>query len=169
MNYILLQKQEPVFIITKSLNEYPNIKAQKSDKIQPLEKYGNSFVVFDDMLLSKQENNNDLFLTRARDKNVDFHYKSRSYFHLPKNTIRNNSKIIILFKHTLRDIKLLFHDVAGLDVNLEEWEEVRRKAWENDYDYFQIDRFAKIREGLYTFRICNKSAYTECTHETKPL
>ena len=62
MNHILFQKQEPIFIITKSLNQYPNIKAQTSDEIQPLDEYENSVVVFDDMLLSKQESNIDLFL-----------------------------------------------------------------------------------------------------------
>ena len=35
MNHILHQKQEPIFIIAKSLNQYPNIKAQSSDEIQP--------------------------------------------------------------------------------------------------------------------------------------
>ena len=39
MNHILLQKQELIFIITKSLNQYPNINAQTSDEIQPLEKH----------------------------------------------------------------------------------------------------------------------------------
>ena len=33
MNHFLHQKQEPVFIITKSLNQYPNIEAQTSDEI----------------------------------------------------------------------------------------------------------------------------------------
>ena len=42
MNYILLQKQELIYIITKSLNHYPNIKTQTSDEIQPLENYVNS-------------------------------------------------------------------------------------------------------------------------------
>ena len=41
MNYIRLGKQGPIFILTKSLNQYPNIKAQLSDEIQPLENYGN--------------------------------------------------------------------------------------------------------------------------------
>ena len=61
MNHILFEKQEPLFIITKSLNQYPNIKAQTSDEIQPLNEYENSIVVVDDMLLSKQESNIDLF------------------------------------------------------------------------------------------------------------
>ena len=120
MKYFLHQKQEPIFIITKSLNQYRNIKAQTSDEIQPLIEYENSTVVFDDMLLPKQESNIDLFLTRGRHNNIDIYYISRSYFHLPKNAIRNNSNTIILFKQTLRDIILLFHDIAGLDMNLEE-------------------------------------------------
>ena len=40
----------------------------------------------------------------------------------------------ILFKQTLSDIILLFHDTAGLDMNLEEWNQLCRKAWENQYD-----------------------------------
>ena len=61
MNCILLQKQEPLFVFAKSLNQYPKIKAQTSDEIQPLNEYEISTVVFDDMLLSKQKSNIDLF------------------------------------------------------------------------------------------------------------
>ena len=167
MNHILHQKQEPFFIITKSLNQYPNTKAQTSDEIQALNKYQNSIVVLDDLLLSKQESNIDLFFTRGRHNNIDIYYISQSYFHLPKKTIRNNSNIIILFKQTLRDIILLFHDIAGLAMNLEEWKPLCRKAWKNDYDYLQIDRFAKIGNGRCTIRNCNKNNYIECIPETK--
>ena len=98
MNHILFHKQEPILIITKSLNQYPKIKAQVSDEIQALEHYETITVVFDDMLLSKQESNMDLFFTRGRHNNIDIYYISQSYFHLPKNNIRNNSNIFILYK-----------------------------------------------------------------------
>ena len=84
MNFILFQKQEPLFIITKSINQYPNMKAQTSDKNQPLENYENSTVVFDDMLLSKQESNIDLFFTQGRHQNIHIYYISQRCFHLPK-------------------------------------------------------------------------------------
>ena len=113
------------------MNQYPNIKAQTSDGIQPLNDYENSTVVFDDIILSKQESKIDLFFTRGGHNNIDIYYISQSYFHLPKNTIRNNSNLIILFKQTLRDIILLFHEIAGLDMNLDEWKQLCRKAWEN--------------------------------------
>ena len=51
LNHTLHQKQKLIFIITKSLNQDPKIKAQTSDEIQPLENYENSILVFDDMLL----------------------------------------------------------------------------------------------------------------------
>ena len=124
-------------------------------------------VVFDDMLLSKQGSNIILFFTGGRHQHNDIYYVSQSYFNLPNNTIRDNSNIIILFKQTLRDIILLFHDIAALDINLEEWKQLCRKAWGNDCKYLQIDRLAKIGEGRYTVRNCNKNTYMECTSETK--
>ena len=134
MNYFLFQKQEPIFIITKSQIQYPKIKARTSDEIEPLGNYENSTVVFDDMLLSKQKSNVDMSFTRGRHNIIDIYYISQSYFHLPKNTIGNNSSIFTLFKQTLRDIIVLFHDIAGLDMILEEWKQLCRTAWGNDYD-----------------------------------
>ena len=97
MNFILLRKQETSVKITKSLKQYPKIKAQASDEIQPVENYGNN-LVFDDLLLPKQESNIDLFLTRGSHNNFDIQYESQNYFHLPEITIHNFSKQIILFK-----------------------------------------------------------------------
>ena len=68
MSYTLFQKQEPIFVFTFSVNQCPNIKAQTSDESQPLEIYENSTVVFDDVLLSKQAGNIDLFFTREHHK-----------------------------------------------------------------------------------------------------
>ena len=81
-----------------------------SDKIQPVNEYENSTVVFDEMLPSKQENIIDLFFTKGRHNSIDIYFISQNYCHLPENTFRNVSNIIISFKQTLRDIILLFHD-----------------------------------------------------------
>ena len=83
-NHNLHPKEEPIFITTKSLNQYPNIKGQTSDEIQPLNEYENSTVVFDDMMLSKQESNNDLFFTRGRHIKIKIFSKSQNCFHFQK-------------------------------------------------------------------------------------
>ena len=42
-------------------------------------------------------------------------------------------------------------------MSLEEWKQLCRKAWENDYEYLKRDTFANMGEGRYTIRNCNKS------------
>ena len=84
MKYNVPKKQGKFPIITKSPNQYPNIKAQISNEIQPLENYENNTVVFDEMLLSKQEINIDLFFTRGRHQKIDVYYISQSYSQTPK-------------------------------------------------------------------------------------
>ena len=128
MNSILLRKKDSIFKITKSLNQNPKIKSQTSDESQPLENYKNSIDVFNVMLFSKQASNNDLFFTRGRHTNTDIYYVSQNYFHLTKKTVRIISNVSISFKQNLRDIIILFHGLAGLDQNLEEWEELCRKV-----------------------------------------
>ena len=71
------------------------------------------------MLLSKQKSSFDLFFTRGRHQNIDINIISQSYFHLTKDTIRNNSNLNIFSKQTLREIILLLLDIAGLDMILE--------------------------------------------------
>ena len=137
MIYIPLQKQEVIHKNTKSLNQCPIIKAQTTDEIRPSENYENSIVIFAHMLLSKQATNSDQFSTRGPYNSLDIYYKSQSYFHLPKSTFRHISNIIILCKQTLRDIILKFHDIAGLDLILQERKSLCHKAWENVCDYYK--------------------------------
>ena len=137
---ILLQKQEPVFIITKSLNQYPNIESQPSDETQFLEVLRNSTLVFDDMLQSEQASNTNLFFTRRGHNNSDIYYISQCYVFLPKNKIRKDSNIIILFLQTRGDIILIFHDLAGLNMNREKWKQLCHNALGNMYIYLKFYR-----------------------------
>ena len=52
---------------------------------------------------------------------------------------------------------LLSHDTAALDVSLQVWKKLCRKAWENEYGYLQTDRIAKTVGSKYTIANCNKN------------
>ena len=54
-------------------------------------------------------------------------------------------------------------------MNLKEWKQFCRKAWEHEYDYLQKDRFGKKEACRYTKKNCNKTTYRECIPETKPF
>ena len=161
------------YIITKSPPEqYSNSKIkikEISDEIKPLNEYENGIIVFDDVLGSTNSRFIDQFFIRGRHNNLDIYYLSQSYFDLPKRTIRNNSNKIILFNQTLKDIDHIYRDVAGYDMHYDEFKELCRKSWEEDYNYLCIDRSKKRDQGKYC--ICNesKNTYLEATPQTKPF
>ena len=132
-----------IYIITKSPPEqYTNSKIkikEISDEIKPLNEYENGIIVFDDILGSSNSRFIDQFFIRGRHKNLDIYYLSQSYFDLPKRTKRNNSKKIILFNQTLKDIEHIYRDVAGYDINYDEFKDLCGKSWEEDYNYLYID------------------------------
>ena len=148
-----------IYIITKSPPEqYTNSKIkikERNDEIKPLSEYENGIVVFDDILGSSNSRFIDQFFIRGRHNNLDIYYLSQSYFDLPKRTIRNNSNKIILFNQTLKDVEHIFRDVAGYDMNYDEFKKLCRKSWEEVYNYLHIDRSKKRDQGKYC--ICNES------------
>ena len=98
-------KKRPFHIINRSPNQYPNYKI--STEIKLINNYKGSLVFFDDMLGARNSSQIDEFLTRGRHEDLDVYYISQSYFALPRQSIRNNSDRLILFKQTLRDVQFL--------------------------------------------------------------
>ena len=88
---------------------------------------------------------------------------------MPKRTIRNKSKKIILFKQTLKDIEHIYRDVASYDMNDDEFKDLCRKSWEEDYNFPYIDRSKKIDQGRYCICDESKKTYIEASPQTKPF
>ena len=106
--------QRPIHIITRSPNQYPNYKT--SNEIKPINKYKGSVVIFDDMLGARNSSQLDEFFTRGRHEDLDVYYISQSDFGLPRQSSRNNSDRLILFKQTLRDVQSLYYDIGAFDI-----------------------------------------------------
>ena len=118
--------KRPINIITRSPNQYPNYKT--SNEIKPMNKYKGSVVIFDDMLGAKNSSQIDEFFTRGRHEDLDVYYISQSFFALPRQSIRNNSDRLILFKQTLRDVQSMYYDIGAYDMNYDEYKQMCHKA-----------------------------------------
>ena len=55
----------------------------------------------------------DEFYTRGRQEDSSVFYVSQSYFGLPRQSIRNNSDKLKLFKQTLRDVQSMYYDIGA--------------------------------------------------------
>ena len=91
------------------------------------------------MLGAKNSSQLDEFFTRGRHEDLDVYYISQSYFALPRQSIRNNSDRLILFKQTLRDVQSMYHDIGAFDKINDEFKETCRVAWDEKFSYLCID------------------------------
>ena len=157
--------QRPIHIITRSPNQYPNYKT--STEIKPINKYKGSIVIFDDMLGAKNSSQIDEFFTRGRHEDLDVYYVSQSYFGLPRQSIRNNSDRLILFKQTLRDVQNMYCDIGAYDLNYDEFKQMCHRAWAEKYNYLCIDVTKNKNDGKYRFSNESKTTYIECVCETE--
>ena len=132
-----ISKKRRIRIITRSPNQYPNYKT--SNEIKPIDKYKGSVVIFDDMLGARNSSQIDEFFSRGRHEDLDVNYISQSYFGLPRQSIRNNSDRLILFKQTLRDVQSIYHDIGAFDMLYDEFKEMCRVAWSKKFNYLCID------------------------------
>ena len=157
--------KRPVHIITRSPNQYPNYKT--STEIKPINKYKGSVVILDDMLGAKNSSQIGEFFTRGRHEDLDVYYISQSYFALPRQSIRNNSDRLILFKQTLRDVQSMYYDIGAYDMNYDEFKEMCHKAWDEKYNYLCIDMTKNKNEGKYRIFNESKPTYIDCICETE--
>ena len=159
--------QRPIHIITRSPNQHSNY--QTSNEIKPINKYKGSVVIFDDMLGARNSSQLDEFFTRGRHEGLDVYYISQSYFGLPRQSIRNNSDRLILFKETLRDVQGMYYDIGAFDMIYDEVKEMCRVAWSEKFYYLCIDMTKNKNEGKYRIFNESKTTYIECIPESEPF
>ena len=157
--------KRPIHKITRSPNQHPNYKT--STEIKPINKYKGSIVIFDDMLGARNSSQIDEFFTRGRHEDLDVYYISKSYFGLPRQSIRNNSDRLILFKQTLREVQSMYYDIGAYDMKNDEFKQMCHKAWDEKYNYLCIDMTKNKSEGKYLIFNESKNTYIECICETE--
>ena len=111
----------------------------------------------------------DDFYTRGRHEDLKVYYISQSYFGLPRQSIRNNSDRLILFKQTLGDVQSVYYDIGPYDMKYDEFKEMCHKAWSERFNYLCIDMTKNKNEGKYRIFNEGKDIYNECNCESEPL
>ena len=156
-------KKRPIHIKTRSPNQYPNYET--SNEIKLMHKYKGSAVIFDDMLGARNSSQIDEIFTRGRYEDLDVYYISQSYFALPRQSNRNKSDRLILFKQTLRDVQSMYYDIGAYDMNYDEFKQMCHKTWNERFIYLCIDMAKNKNEGKYCIFNESKTTYIECIPE----
>ena len=86
-----------------------------------------------------------------------------------ERTLRNNRDQIILFNHASKDIESLYRGAGGYDMSCEEYKQLCRKSWEEEYNYLCIDITKKKDRRKFCTGNESKNTYIECNPETTPF
>ena len=120
------------------------------------------------MLEARSSSDIDDFFTRGRHKNLDVYYISQSYFGLPRQSIRNNSDRLILFKQTLTDVQSMYYDIGAYDMKYDGFKEMCHEAWSERFNYLCIDMTENKNEVKYPIFNESKTTCIECIPESEP-
>ena len=121
------------------------------------------------MLGAKNSSQIDDFFTRGRYEVLDVYYISQSCFALPRQSIRNNSDRLILFKQTLRDVQSMYYDIGAYDMNFDEFNDLCHKARDERYNYLCIDMTKNRDNGKYRIFNESRTTYIDNIPETEPF
>ena len=105
--------------------------------------------IFDDIMTNSNQNKAEDFYTRGRHNNTSSIYISQNYHKLPRQTIRSNANILILFSLAKKDLQHIYHDFISKDMDWKEFEKFCNDTWKNKHGYITINKKLDPDEGKY--------------------
>ena len=117
-----------------------------------------NLIILDDCYLGPQSKAG-AYYSRGRHANCDSVYISQNYFALPRNSVRENSNLIILYPQNNKSIQHIHQDHCT-DLPFDEFKTLCQTVWSTKYNFLTIDLTSdplngKYRENLEKFYIPN--------------
>lgn len=113
------------------------------EEIQPY-----SLVIFDDVT-SCNQNNIKSFFSFGRHTNIDCFYLCQTYSSIPKQLIRDNTNLVIIFQQDMTNLKHIFDDHVSVDMNLSEFKNICGNCWRDKAGFLVLDKDCSLNEGRY--------------------
>ena len=109
-----------------------------------------NLLILDDVMLGPQ-NKVEAYFTRGRHNNVDVIYITQSYFRLPRQTIRENANLFVLFPQDGKNLSHIYQDLcSGDDVSFEMFSLMCNDWWrEGKHNFITIDLSKPVNDGKY--------------------
>lgn len=141
--YQLLEK------ILSNVSEVSFFKFHSNEEIvEPQLALPYSLFVFDDVAC-ENHNTVKMYFSMGRHNNIDSIYIGQTYSKIPKQLIRDNVNILILFHQDETNLKHIYKDHVGSDMEYEKFKQVCCKAWQDKYGFLVINKDCELYNGRY--------------------
>jgi ABC-type lipoprotein export system ATPase subunit len=106
-----------------------------------------NLLILDDCYLGKQ-NKAEAYYSRGRHNSCDVIFLSQNYFRLPRQTIRENCNLLMLFQQDIKNLQHIHADHC-FDIPFEEFREFCKRVWKTKHAFVTIDLTSTIDNGRY--------------------
>jgi len=135
--------------LLNSINEIGYFKKTNEENILiPNDVKTNAVVIFDDLACCKQSNIRQYF-SFGRHNNIDCFYCCQTYSSIPKQLIRDNANVLIIFRQDTTNLKHIYDDHVNSDMSFQQFKDLCSLCWQNIYDFVVIDKDSSLNSGRY--------------------
>lgn len=120
----------------------------KTDILHPKNAKTYSVIVFDDVVTDNQSVMRDYF-SFGRHRHIDCFYLCQTYSAIPKQLIRDNANMIIVFRQDGTNLKHVYDDHVNTDMPFEQFKKVCSVCWKDAYGFLVIDKDGELHKGRY--------------------
>lgn len=134
------------------ISRVPGVKllmfSDNNNVISPAEAYENSIFIFDDVACENQINIRNYF-SMGRHKKIDCFYLSQTYSKIPKQLIRDNANLLVVFKQDDVNLKHIYDEHVNSDLKWSQFKELCSKIWNNPFSFLVINKDCELNKGRY--------------------
>lgn len=119
------------------------------DVIDTSEARENSIFIFDDVACDKQDKIRE-FYSMGRHKKIDVAYLCQTYSKIPKQLIRDNCNVIVLFKQDDVNLRHVYDEHVSPDVTYDDFKRLCSRCWnDSNFGTLVIVKDFNMNDGRY--------------------
>lgn len=142
-------------LLEKILTNIPEVKFYKYDAndeiMEPSQANPYSIFLFDDV---SGENHDKIrmYFAMGRHNHIDSIYIGQTYSKVPKQLIRDNVNLLVIFKQDETNLKHIYNEHVGVDMSYDKFKLVCRKAWKEKFSFLVINKDDEANNGRYRIK-----------------
>lgn len=116
--------------------------------LHPNDALKNSIIIFDDVACENQMNIRNYF-AMGRHRQIDCFYLSQTYSKIPKQLLRDNANLLIIFKQDDTNLKHIYNEHVNTDIDWLQFKKLCSAVWKNQFNFLLINKDCTIDKGRY--------------------
>lgn len=139
-------------LIEKVLRDVKDVSFYKFDSneniIEPHKAKPYSVFIFDDISTENQAIVR-MYFSMGRHHHIDLIYIGQTYSKIPKQLIRDNVNLLVIFNQDDTNLKHVYSDHVGGDMTFDQFKRLCANAWEQHYGFLVISKDQPFQNGRY--------------------